>query len=272
MASALHMSAFDPKRTWRDRWNLRKVAPQVGDMRRRGKAIGPSGKGAVRLKARKATAANELTKSLREQVAALTHELREARDQQTASSEVLKVISARLRTGAGVSRKTSERNAPLRRQLRWHVAMGGRCIPRRRSSWRSAGRVRRPLAWRGTLFQPGPNLPMARAIKTRQPVQINDLRATEAYREGHPMAVAGVDVAGIRSMVAVPMFKENKPMAFSLSIAKRYGLHRQAGRACENFAEQAVIAIENARLLNDCNSAPMIWASCWNSRQPLRKC
>src|SRR5712691_10884822 len=62
----------------------------------------------------------------------------------------------------------------------------------------------------GALFKPGPDVPIARAVKTRQPVQFADLRTSRAYLDGEPLPRAGADIAGIRSLIAIPMLKESE--------------------------------------------------------------
>src|SRR6516225_3153100 len=107
--------------------------------------------------------------------------------------------------------------------------------------------------WRvGTLFRPSPSLPTVRAFDTRKPVQVLNLKEDPSYLDRDPLAVAALELAGIRSLISVPMLKED-------AIVGSLNVYRKAERPFTNkqielvttFADQAVIAIENVRLLNE---------------------
>ena len=104
----------------------------------------------------------------------------------------------------------------------------------------------------GTVFRPKPSVPSARAVSGGKPVQLVDLKEDQSYVDADPMAVASVDVAGIRSLISVPMIKDGVAVG-AMTIYRREVrpfTEKQVELVC-NFAAQAVIAIENARLLNE---------------------
>jgi signal transduction histidine kinase/CheY-like chemotaxis protein len=201
---------------------------------------------------------NDMAGQLQESYAGLekkveqrTHELSESLEQQTATSEVLRVISSS--------------PSDLKPVFETMLANATRlCEAKFGFLWLSEGGGFRAVALHGVpptlaedyerepVIHPGPQIPLGRLAQTREVIRVADVREDPGYRGGYQPIVRLADIGGARTLLLVPMLKESVLVgAISIYREEISPFSEKQTELVSNFASQAVIAIENVRLLTE---------------------
>src|SRR5215467_11165526 len=183
-----------------------------------------------------------------EQLQTRDRELAEAREQRTATSEILRVISA------SPSDTQPVFDTILANAVRLCDAKVGQLLFRDGEDLRWAASYGATVAIDELLRGTGYKAP-ASALRPRgpwRPLQIRDLRETEPDRQGWPTWREQVDVEGARTVVAVPLVKGDRYLG-SVCVYRREvrPFTDSQVELLRTFADQAVIAIENVRLFKE---------------------
>jgi len=188
--------------------------------------------------------------NLEQKVEARTRELSEALEQQTATSEILRVISSSP-TDLQPTFQTILGNATrlCEAQLGFLYLYDGNAYTV--ATLLGATPEYEEFLRRGPI-RPGPKTALGRLVTERRPVHIPDITADPAYKERDPLRVAAAELEGTRTLLVVPLLKESTLIG-GIAIYRREVRPFTDNQIAlvKTFANQAVIAIENVRLFQE---------------------